>query len=238
MAEVIVPPGPLIGIRSARKPGPDLAATPDLSVVVLASGDASPTTGSIPRLVATLDEAGAPFEILVAGELRAGDPRVRCLPAGSGSCFAESFRCAHEAARGEFLAVVLAGTAVPAAEWRALREAMDPFGSFSYLPGSPAADVAMIVRSRSFPKSLAMYGMIGLFLSDLSGPFMFRSNVFDKIGIEFDGPATLLEIVVKAKRAGCMVRQVPLPGVPAPGGRPTLIDAWRVRSRLGAREER
>jgi len=242
MADPSSIPGPLISIRPAKRAsGPDPLAPPEVSVVVSMEGDEPAGGERVAALTRILGEWNEPFELILAAgtmdersPMEASmpiDPRVRLVRHAGPSGMRGALLAAAGAARAEFVTPVPRGVPITADHLRSLREAMDPFGAYSYLPGSPAADVAMIVRARSLPRSLLMYGMLRLYGSDLSGPFMMRRSFLEKISIESEGGSALMEIVVKAKRAGCVVRKVVTPGA-APSESPSLADAWRLRSRL------
>jgi hypothetical protein len=243
MADTTSVRGPLIAIRPAKKTaGPDPSVTPEVSVVVSMDRGEAVDGDRVVRLTRTLVESGEPFElILAAGTIDAGapvgasmsiDPRVRLLRHAGPSGMRGALLAAAGAARAELVLPVLRESSLTVEDLRSLREAMDPFSAYSYLPGSPAADVAMIVRGRSLPRGLLMYGLLRLYAGDLSGPFMMRRSFLEEISIESDGRTSLLEIVVKAKRAGRVVRKVVSSGKVAASAAPSLADAWRLRSRL------
>jgi hypothetical protein len=243
MADTTPVPGPLISIRPAKRAaGPDASAPPEVSVVVSMDRGEAVDGDRVVRLTRTLVASGEPFELLLAAGTIGGrapdaasppiDPRVHLLHHPGPPGMRAALLAAARTARAEFVAPVLRESFLTAEDLRSLREAMDPFGAYSYLPGSPAADVAMIVRGRSLPRGLLMYGLLGLYAGDLSGPFMMRRSFLEEISIESDGRSSLLEIVVKAKRAGRVVRKVVASGKAAASAAPSLADAWRLRSRL------
>ncbi|MBI3451140.1 MAG: hypothetical protein HY049_19780 [Acidobacteria bacterium] len=230
--------GPLIGIRPSKKPEAQAAASAEISVVLPLSACAGEPGDAIERAVTGLEAGGEPFELLVVAPagIASADPRVRFVTCAEGSDRGEELRAGVLAAATEFIVPLLSGAIPAAGETRALREAMESFGAYSYLPGSPAADLAMVVRARSLTRRVVVYGLVGVYGSDFSGPVMFRRALFERIGADKSGaPRSLLEIAVRAKRTGCAVRSVPLPEEPASHGRNVpLAEVWRVRLRVRA----
>ncbi|HZE87979.1 MAG TPA: hypothetical protein VE404_00460 [Verrucomicrobiae bacterium] len=235
MASSASPGGSLIGIRSSKRPDPPSGAPAEISVVLPLSAGAPDPAGTVARLLAGLAGCGEPFELIVVGEgeLPSGDPRIRRAPCPAGSDLGARLLAGVRGASTDFILPALAGRAPAAGEVTMLRDAMDSSGAFSYLPGSRAADVAIVVGARTVFRNLVVYGLVGVFASDFAGPMLARRSLFDAVHVAgATTPEILLGIVAQTRRAGGVVRTL---RDPAPGGARLpvpIADAWRVRARL------
>lgn len=200
------------------------------------------------RLVRSLEGTLDPFEVLiVTGSGREGaeplapdetptDPRLRVVRIGRVAGVGAAVREALSAARGEILAIFPPGAPPETDQVRALRETLEPWSPSPYLAGTSAADVAVGYRlgragstlarsvgSRLF--NLLACALFGLWLRDFGWICMYRRGVFERIAVESEGEIALVEILVRAKRAGCVVRQVACPAA-SPGGAAGITGAW------------
>jgi hypothetical protein len=219
MERPAAPPGtPTAGRAATRLAEPP--AAPAVSVVLDADGEGASIEAATAAWSRTLAALGEPFEVLTAG----GAP-----------------------ARGEH---VLLAPAAALADEPALRGALDlkkAEATYSYFPGRPAADLVAGYRTARPGETAgrrlarAVHRWLGrvlfrTWLRDLGWVVLCRRSLLEEIPTAGAGPAARAEIVVRARRAGLRIRQLPWPaGEGAPGPRPAdLLRVW-VRTTSGAR---
>jgi glycosyltransferase involved in cell wall biosynthesis len=219
--------------RYAR-PAPDSGAEPIFSAIVPACNEGDPLGPVVEGVIAAFEEVGEPFEILivddgsrdttgsVADALAAADARVRVFHHGSNRGLGAAIRTAVEAARGSYLVGSPADSPLDADQIRAFFEMMEPQAAFSYLPGSRACDIAIGYRPRregyrawtraaSWIYRWMLRILFRAWVRDFNWISMYRRTLFERITIENDSFLAIPEIILKAKRAGMLLRQVPCP---------------------------
>jgi len=232
------PGEPLIGIRGRKPQGPDPSAPPEISAIVPVPSASSFPSDRIGRLLRMLQESGDPFEILVVTErgdrdrsgeaiprshgangmdagpkspetprATAPDPRVRTLVVDS-SGLAGALRAAAPVARAELLLIVTPDMPFDASLVRALREAIDPMGAFSYLPGSAAADLAVPVKPGGGLTGLVRRLVLGRRLVGPRSAFLCRRGLIDQVGLPGTDRTFARKLAADARRAGRVVRLI------------------------------
>jgi cellulose synthase/poly-beta-1,6-N-acetylglucosamine synthase-like glycosyltransferase len=228
-----------------QRPSPDPHAPPLFSVVVPAYNEGGSLKESAEHLLGVMNEAGEPFEVIivndgsrdetpkVAEDLAARNRSVRVLHHERNRGLGAALRTAIQAARGEYIVGSPADSPLDTAQLQAFRDTMEARGSYSYLPGQAACDIAVGFRPdrpgyRSWMRfcSGAYRWMLRIlfwtWLRDFNWISMYRRSVFESVSIEFDGFVALPEILVKARRAGFRLRQVSCPMKPRRVGRGTV----------------
>ncbi|HXI01988.1 MAG TPA: glycosyltransferase family 2 protein [Candidatus Saccharimonadales bacterium] len=212
----------------------DPNAEPVFSVIVPSRDEEASLEGSVTELAAALEEIGEPFEILVvddgsrdgtgriARSLADADRRVRTARHEAGRGLGAALRTAVGMARGSYIVVSPVGSPLDAEQIRSFHEAMEPQARFSYLPGQRACDIAVgfrrvragyrpWMRFAAWGYRMTMRVLFRMWLRDFTWICMYRRRVLDSIPFEEDSFVALPEILVRAKRSGLVLRQVPCP---------------------------
>ncbi len=215
------------------------------SVIVPAYNEGATLRGSVEHLLGVLEEVGEPYEVLIVNDgsrddtprvaeaLAGEEPRVRALHHDRNRGLGAALRTAIAAARGEYIVGSPADSPLDAPQIRAFHEAMEARASYADFPGTAACDIAVGFRpERAGYKAWmrfcsAVYRWMlriafWTWLRDFNWICMYRRRVFEVVSIEFDAFVALPEILVKAKRAGFSLRQVPCPMKPRKVGKGTV----------------
>jgi hypothetical protein len=168
-----------------------------------------------------------------ADALAGADPRVRVIHHERNRGLGAVLRTATEAARGDYVVGSPVDSPLTAQQIGAFHDTMEPRASYSYFPGKAACDIAVGFRLRrpgyrwwmrtcSWIYRVMLRVLFLVWLRDFNWICMYRREVFQKISIESDTFVALPEILVKAKRAGLVLRQVPCPMQARRSGRGTV----------------
>lgn len=215
-------------------PPPDPAAKPLFSVVMPAYNEAATINEAVQGLLGVMRGCGEPFEILIvddgsrdetaklAESIAASQPSVRLLRHERNRGLGAALRTAIAAARGEYVVGSPVDSPLDGDQLRLFHDTMEATASYSYFPGKSACDVAVGFRAEragykwwmsvcSWVYRIMLRMAFWMWLRDFNWICMYRRRIFERVTIECDGFAALPEILVKAKRAGFALRQVPCP---------------------------
>lgn len=254
------PPATMPRLREEEKyvpPAPDPSREPLFSAIVPAHDGCASLDRAVGGLVSAFEEVGEPFEILIvddgsrdgagaaADALAKSDPRVRAFHHGKKRGLGAAIRTAVQAARGTYLVESPVDAPLDAAQIQAFLETMEPQAAFAYLPGKRAADVAVgfrvsrpghkrWVRLCSWVYRWMLRAAFWTWVRDFNWISMYRRSVFERVAIENDDFLAVPEILVKAKKAGLVLRQVPCPmRARAPGRGTARSPSMLVRAFTG-----
>jgi glycosyltransferase involved in cell wall biosynthesis len=209
-------------------------ATPVFSVVMPAFNEEATIKDALEGLVDVMTGYGEPFEVLVVDDgsldgtfgivqpLSGAGTHVRLLQHEKNRGLGAALRTAFAAARGDFIVGSPVDSPLHRDQLQAFHDTLEARATYSYFPGSSACDVAVGFRPQRLGYKWWMticswiYRMMlrisfRTWLRDFNWICMYRRSIFEKVKIEFDGFSALPEILVKAKRAGFKLKQVPCP---------------------------
>jgi len=223
----------------------DPAAKPLFSVIMPAYNEQATMGEAVQSLVSVMTEYGEPFEILIvddgsrdetakiASAIAAANPFVKLLRHDRNRGLGAAIRTAVAAARGDYVVGSPVDSPLDGDQLRAFHDTIEARASYSYFPGKAACDVAVGFREQragykwwmsvcSWIYRMMLRASFRMWLRDFNWICMYRRSIFERVAIEFDGFAALPEILVKAKRAGFRLRQVPCPMKARKVGRGTV----------------
>ena len=171
----------------------DPGAQPVFSVVMPAFNEEATIKKALQGLIEVMTGYGDPFEVLVVDDgsrdgtsgivepMSGPGTHVRLLKHDDNRGLGAALRTAFAAARGDFIV------------------------------GSPVDSPLDRDQLQAFHDTMELRISFRTCLRDFNWICMYRRSIFEKVTIEFDGFSALPEILVKAKRAGFTLKQVPCP---------------------------
>ena len=236
MSDILNPPpeGPPAKRREEPEPVPpslDPDDTPYFSVLVPAFNEEAVIGESLRGIIDVMTAYGEPFEVLVVDDgsedgtariveqMAGAGTRLRLLKHNRNRGLGAALRTAIAAARGDIIAGSPVDSPLDRQQLRAFHDAIEARGSYA---GSGPGDVAVGFRPEhagytwwmrigSWIYRMLLRVAFRMWLRDFTWNCMYRRSVFEKVTIQSDGFAALPEILVKAKRAGFKLKQVPCP---------------------------
>jgi cellulose synthase/poly-beta-1,6-N-acetylglucosamine synthase-like glycosyltransferase len=214
----------------------DASAPPLFSVIVPAYNEGATLRGSVEHLLGVLEEVGQPYEVLIVNDgsrddtpkvaeaLAGEEPRVRALHHDRNRGLGAALRTAIAAARGEYIVGSPADSPLDAPQLRAFHETMEAQAACDIAVGfrPERAGYKAWMRFCSAVYRWMLRIAFWTWLRDFNWICMYRRRVFEVVSIEFDAFVALPEILVKAKRAGFSLCQVPCSMKPRKVGKGTV----------------
>ncbi len=228
------PKGPPVKPGEEPEPVPsslDPDATPVFSVMMPAFNEEAVIGKTLREIIDVMTAYGEPFEVLVVDDgSEDGTSRIVEAVSGTGTHvrlfkhdrnrgLGAALRTAIAAARGDFIVGSPVDSPLGREQLRAFHDAIEARGIYA---GGGPGDVAVgfrleragytwWMRIGSWIYRMLLRISFRMWLRDFNWICMYRRSVFEKVTIQRDGFSVLPEILVKAKRAGFKLKQVPCP---------------------------
>lgn len=204
---------------------------PLYSIVISFYNEERPAGFVITRLLDHLNAQGVDFELLlvnngsrdgtatILASFAQRDPRISCITLPHNVGFGGGTFAGLKLARGKFIGFTTAGGQV-------LPEHV--LAAFAAARENPAAVVKAKRMSResvgrsvmAWGYSLAVQTLFGFWMSDIDGhPLVLARDVFDALEIRSNNLMLNLEILIKARKHGRRILQLPIPYGPRASGK-------------------
>ncbi len=214
-----------------------------ISVVVMAYAEAASLAGVVAEIREALAALGRPYEVVIvddgshdgtgeiADRIARDTPGVRVVHHGTNQGLGGVYRTGFSEARKDFLTFFPADGQFSAAILGQFLPLMDDTDFvLGYLPPARRAPAARLLSSAERVLYRLLFGSLPRF----QGILMFRRVVLERIPLTSAGRgwAVLMELLIRASRAGCRMRSVPIEVRPRRSGTSKVQNVRTITSNL------
>ena len=221
-----------------------LEASPQITIVLPTYNEAGKIEKLIRRTIDALGNYPGGIEVMVvdddspdrtwelATKVAETDEQVRVIHRRTERGLTSALNRGIRDARGEWIGWMDCDMSMPPEDWpwlaQALADGADVAIGSRYVPGG--SDVAHTLTGRLFSRTINLWAglMLGWSIKDYTSGFVLaRKSVFNNLELQGDYGEYCIDMLYRAKQAGCTIREIPYVCVPRMAGESkTAQNAW------------